>query len=85
MEQPYQSVVWSCLVNCLADMFAVIVQSVLTGISHMMVMLLSLLCITVSWLMLVPFGCNLYIMIFTDAPIEISCSIVVPGDVLCFN
>ena len=32
----------------MSGLFAVIVLSVLTGMSHMMVMLLSLLCITVS-------------------------------------
>ena len=32
----------------MSDLFAVIVLSVLTGMSHMMVMLLSLLCTTVS-------------------------------------
>ena len=31
--------------------------------------------------MLVPFACNLYIMIFTDAPMEICYSIIVPGDI----
>ena len=36
------------------------------------------------WRVLVPFFCNLDIMIFTDAPMEICCSIV-PGDVLCFG
>ena len=36
------------------------------------------------WLMLVPFVCNLDIMIFTDVPMEICCSIIVPGDVLFF-
>ena len=35
--------------------------------------------------MFVPFVCNLYIMIFTDAPMEICCSIIAPGDVLCFG
>ena len=35
------------------------------------------------WLLFVPFVCNLYIMIFTDATMEICCSIIVPGDVLC--
>ena len=34
--------------NTISGIFAVIVQSVLTGMSHMIVMLLSLLCITVS-------------------------------------
>ena len=34
--------------------------------------------------MLVPFVCNLDIMIFTDVPMEICCSIIVPGDVLFF-
>ena len=33
----------------------------------------------------VPFVCNLDIMIFTDDPMEICCSIIVPGDVLCFG
>ena len=32
-------------------------------------------------LALVPFVCNLKIMIFADTPMEICCSIVVPGDV----
>ena len=36
------------------------------------------------WLMLVPFVCNLDIMIFTDVPMEICCSIIVLGDVLFF-
>ena len=38
------------------------------------------------WLMLLlqAFVCNLYIMIFTVAPVEIYCSIIVPGDVLRF-
>ena len=36
------------------------------------------------WLILVPFVCNLDIMIFTDVPMEICCSIIVPGDVLFF-
>ena len=35
------------------------------------------------WLTLVPFVCNLDIMIFTDAPVEIGCSFIVRGDVLC--
>ena len=35
-------------VTTISDMFAVMVQSVLTGMSHMIVTLLSLLCITVS-------------------------------------
>ena len=35
-------------VTTISGMFAVMVQSVLTGMSHMMVMLLSLLCTTVS-------------------------------------
>ena len=34
--------------------------------------------------MLVPFVCNLDIMICTDVPMEICCSIIVPGDVLFF-
>ena len=34
--------------NTISGIFSVIVQSVLTGMSHMIVMLLSLLCITVS-------------------------------------
>ena len=37
------------------------------------------------WLMLVPFVCNLCIMIFTDAPMEICCGLIVPGDVLCLS
>ena len=37
------------------------------------------------WFVFVPFVCNLYIMIFTYAPMEICCSIIVPGDVLCFG
>ena len=37
------------------------------------------------WHVFVPFVCNLYIPIFTDAPMEICCSIIVPGDVLCFG
>ena len=36
------------------------------------------------WLMLVPFLCNLDIMIFTDVPMEICCNIIVSGDVLFF-
>ena len=67
----------------ISGLFAVIVLSVLTGMSQMMVMLLSFLCIT--WFVFVPFVCNLYIMIFTYAPMEICCSITVPGDVLCFG
>ena len=34
------------------------------------------------WLMPVPFVCNLDIMIFTNAPVEIGCSLFVPGDLL---
>ena len=34
------------------------------------------------WLMPVPFVCNLDIMIFTNAPVEIGCSLIVPGDLL---
>ena len=37
------------------------------------------------WRVLVPFICDLEIMIFTDTPVEICCSIIVPGDVLCFG
>ena len=68
----------------MSGLFAVIVLSVLAGMSHMMVRLLFLLCISL-WFVLVPFVCNLEIMIFTDTPMEICCSIVVPGDVLCFG
>ena len=41
--------------------------------------------ISIFWLILVSFVCNLDIMIFTNAPVEIGCSLVVPGDVLCFG
>ena len=34
-------------------------------------------------LVLVLFVLNLDIMIFTDAPVSIRCSFIVPGDVLC--
>ena len=34
------------------------------------------------WLMPVPFFCNLDIVIFTNAPVEIGCSLIVPGDLL---
>ena len=68
----------------MSGLFAVIVLSVLTGMSHMVVLFLSLLCITV-WLVLVLFVCHLNIMILTDAPMEICCSIIVPGDVRCFG
>ena len=34
-------------------------------------------------LVLVKFVFNLDIMIFTDAPVAIRCSFIVPGDVLC--
>ena len=34
------------------------------------------------WLMPVPFVGNLDIMIFTNAPVEIGCSLIVPGDLL---
>ena len=70
----------------ISGLFAVIVLSVLTGMSHMMVMLLSLYIVHHGlWLVFVPFVCNFYFMIFTDAPMEICCSIIVPGDVLCFG
>ena len=36
-------------------------------------------------LWLVPFVCNLDMMIFTNAPVEIRCTFIVPGDVLCFG
>ena len=66
----------------MSSLFAVIVLSVLTGMSHMMVRLLSLYIVHYSlWCMLVPFE-N---MIFTDTPMEVCCSIIVPGDVLCFG
>ena len=68
------------------ELFTVIVLSVLTGMSHMMAMLFPYCASTVSlWLMLLPFVCNLHIMIFTDAPMEICCSIIVAGDVLCLS
>ena len=65
------------------SLFAVIVLSILTGMSHwydgdVYIVHHSL------WLILVPFVCNLDIMIFTDVPMEICCSIIVPGDVLFF-
>ena len=69
----------------MSGLFAVIVLSVLNGMTHMMVMLLSLLCITVSGWCWYHFVCRLNIMIFTDAPMKICCSIIVPGDVLCFG
>ena len=37
------------------------------------------------WLVLVLFVYNLDIMIFADPPVEIRCSFIVPGDVLCFG
>ena len=37
------------------------------------------------WSVLVPFICDLEIMNFTDTPMEICCSIIMPGDVLCFG
>ena len=37
------------------------------------------------WCLLVPFICDLEIMIFTDTPMEICCNIIVPGDVFCFG
>ena len=37
------------------------------------------------WLVLVLFVYNLDIMIFADAPVEIRCSFIVPGDVLCLS
>ena len=42
------------------------------------------------WLELVPFVCNLDIMIFADAPMEIQvaihCGFIVPGDLdMCFR
>ena len=65
------------------SLFAVIVLSILTGMSHwydgdVYIVHHSL------WLILVPFVCNLDSMIFTDVPMEICCSIIVPGDVLFF-
>ena len=85
MEQSYQSVFWSCLVSFLAGMLALIVRSGIDWhIPHDGDVVVFIVHHSL-WLMLVPFGCNLYIMIFTDAPIEICCSIVVPGDVLCFK
>ena len=41
------------------------------------------------WFELVPFDCNLDIMIFADAPVEIQvavhCGFILSGDVLCFG
>ena len=67
----------------MSGLFAVIVLSVLTGMSHMMVMFVFLIVHHSLWCVLVAFVCNLDI--FTDTPMEISRSIIVPGDVLCFG
>ena len=61
----------------ISGLFAVIVLSVLTGMFFIVHHGL--------WLVFVPFFCNLYIMIFTYAQMEICCSIIVPGDILCFG
>ena len=67
------------------SLFAVIVLSMLTGMSHWYDGGVAVYIVHHSlWLMLVPFVCNLDIMIFTDVPMEICCSIIVPGDVLFF-
>ena len=67
------------------SLFAVIVLSILTGMSHWYDGDVAVYIVHHSlWLMLVPFVCNLDIMIFTDVPMEICCSIIVPGDVLFF-
>ena len=58
----------------MSGLFAVIVLSVLTGMSHMMVMLLAFLCITVSGWCWYDLSVN-----------SICCSIIVPGDVLFFG
>ena len=67
------------------SLFAVIVLSILTGMSHWYDGDVAVYIVHHSlWLILVPFVCNLDIMIFTDVPMEICCSIIVPGDVLFF-
>ena len=67
------------------SLFAVIVLSILTGMSHWYDGDVAVYIVHHSlWLMLVPFVCNLDVMIFTDVPMEICCSIIVPGDVLFF-
>ena len=67
------------------SLFAVIVLSMLTGMSHWYDGGVAVYIVHHSlWLMLVPFVCNLDIMICTDVPMEICCSIIVPGDVLFF-
>ena len=69
------------LVGQHTGLIAVIVISILTGMSQMMVML-SCLCIS-FWLVLVPFVCNLNIMLLTDTLEEIL--FIMPGGVLCFG
>ena len=67
------------------SLFAVIVLSILTGMSRWYDGDVAVYIVHHSlWLMLVPFVCNLDIMICTDVPMEICCSIIVPGDVLFF-
>ena len=64
----------------MSGLFTVIVLSVLTDGDVVVVIVHHSL-----WLVFVLFVCNLDIIIFTDAPMEICCSIIVPGDVLCFG
>ena len=67
------------------SLFAVIVLSIFIGMSHWYDGDVAVYIVHHSlWLILVPFVCNLDIMIFTDVPMEICCSIIVPGDVLFF-
>ena len=71
-------------VTTMSGLFAVIILSVLTVVpydGHVVVFIVH----RSLWLMLVPFACYLDIMIFTDAPMEMCRSIIVPGGVLCFS
>ena len=71
----------------MSGLFAVIVLSVLTGMPHMMVICF-LYCTSQSlaWSAHTTcLICNLDLMILTDVPVEIRCSFIVPGDVLCFG
>ena len=70
----------------ISGLFAVMVLSVLTGMSHMVVILLDIFIVCHRlWLVLIPVVYNLDIMILTDVPVEICCSFIVPGDIFCFG
>ena len=69
----------------ISGLFAVIVLSVLTGMSHMIVDFAVFVVRHRLWLVLVPLVYNVDIMILTDVPVEIRCSFIVPGDIFCFG